>query len=153
MPKSPPPTEELIRQLADYDLRVGELALALRDIMLTEAPAAAETVFRSYALVLWYSFTGKLSDSFCYIALYTKHVNVGFYRGAELEDPERLLTGEGKQLRHIKILGPDDLKKPYLRKFIRAAIKHAKQRVKEKELARRSTKPAARATARKRSRR
>lgn len=152
MPKSPPPTEELIRQLADYDLRVGELALALRDIMLAEAPAAAETVFRSYALVLWYSFTGKLSDSFCYIALYTKHVNVGFYRGAELEDPERLLTGEGKQLRHIKILGPDDLKKPYLRKFIRAAIKHAKQRVKEKELARRSTKPAARATARKRSR-
>ena len=153
MPKSPPPDEELIRHLADYDLRVGELALALRDIMLTEAPAAAETVFRSYALVLWYSFTGKLSDSFCYIALYTKHVNVGFYRGAELEDPERLLTGEGKQLRHIKILRLDDLKKPYLRKFIRAAIKHAKQRVKEKELARRSTKPAARAIARKRSRR
>ncbi len=151
MPKSPPPTEELIRQLADYHLSVGELALGLREVMLEEAPAAAETVFRSYALVLWYSFTGKLGDSFCYIALYTKHVNLGFYRGAELEDPERLLIGEGKQLRHIKILRPEDLKKPYLRRFIRAAIKHAKHRVKEKKLAGPSTKSAARANARRRS--
>lgn len=150
MSKSPPPTEELIRQLADYDLKVGELALGMREILLEEAPQAAETIFRSYALVLWYSVTSKFSDSFCYIALYAKHVNLGFCRGAELQDPDRLLTGGGKQFRHIKILRPEDLKKPHLRRFIRAAIKHANLRVKEKRLAG-STKPRTGASRKKRS--
>ena len=150
MIESRPPSEELIRQLSDHDLRVGELALALRDIVLAEAPTADERIFRSYVLVFWYSFTGRISDSFCYIGVYTKHVNLGFYRGAGLEDPDGVLVGEGKQLRHIKILGPEDLKKPSLRKLIRAAIKHAKLIDKEKQLAGRSTKPARRASAGKR---
>jgi hypothetical protein len=123
-----PPSEELIRLLADYDLKVGELALALRDIVVGQAPTAIESLFKSYAASMTYSFTGKWTDGFCMIVVYPRHVNLGFNRGAELEDPDGRLEGTGKIMRHIKIKGPDDLKKSYLKTFIREAIKNTKIR-------------------------
>jgi hypothetical protein len=66
-----------------------------------------------------------------------------FNRGAELEDPDGVLVGEGKIIRHIKIRKPEDLKSRYLRKFIKAALKHAKTRAKERELTIRPTKQTA----------
>jgi hypothetical protein len=120
---APPPSDQLIELLTEYDLAVGELALALRSIMLEEAPAATETVFKNYAVVMLYSLGGKWADTFCHIVVYTRHVNLGFNWGARLPDPERVLVGSGKQIRHIKIARPEDLKKPYLRSFIRAAVK------------------------------
>ena len=43
---------------------------------------------------------------FAYVNVFTAHVNVGFFHGAFLRDPERLLQGSGKRMRHI-ILKPD----------------------------------------------
>lgn len=142
MTKSPPPTEDLIRELSSFDLSVGELALALREMVLEEAPAAVEKMFRVYALVFWYSLTGKMSDAFVHVVIYPKGVNLMFTRGAELDDPEGVLVGEGKIIRHIKVRKPDDLKNRHLRQFIRAALKHSKLIAKERELAGRSAKPA-----------
>ena len=122
-PAPPPPSDQLIELLMEYDPAVGELALAVRSIMLEEAPAAVETVFKNYAIVMLYSLGGKWADTFCHIVVYSRHVNLGFNWGARLPDPERALVGSGKQIRHIKIARPEDLKKPYLRSFIRAAIK------------------------------
>jgi hypothetical protein len=133
--KALPPGEELIRLLSRYDLSVGELALALREMVLAEAPAAVEKLLQVYALVFWYSLTGKMTDAFCQVVIYPKGVNLMFNRGAELKDPDGVLVGEGKIIRHIKVRRPEDLKNPHLRKFIRAAIKHAKTIAKEKELA------------------
>ena len=150
MPETPPPSEELIRELSTYDLSVGELALALREMVLEEAPASVEKLFRVYALVFWYSLTGRMTDAFCQVVVYTKGVNLMFNRGAELDDPDGVLVGEGKIIRHIKVRRPEDLKNPHLRKFIRAALKHAKVIAREKELAGR-TKPVARPSARRHS--
>lgn len=150
MTKAPPPSEELIRQLSAFDLRVGELALGLREMVLEALPAATERFFRAYALVFWYSLTGRMPDAFCTIVVYSGHVNLMFNRGAELEDPEELLVGSGKIIRHLKVRAPEDLKKPHLRKFIRAAIKHAKSvaAARPKE---RPTRPRARAGAKRRT--
>ena len=57
-----------------------------------------------------------------------------FNRGAELEDPDGVLVGEGKIIRHIKVRRPEDLKSPYLRKFIKAALNHERARAREQEL-------------------
>lgn len=153
MTKSQPASfEDLIRELSTYDLSVGELALALREMVLEEAPAAVEKLLRVYALVLWYSLTGRMSDAFVQVVVYTKGVNLMFNRGAELQDPDGVLVGDGKIIRHIKVRRPEDLKNRHLRKFIRAALKHAKSIEKEKELAGRSPKLAARPTAKKRAR-
>lgn len=155
MIESRPPGEELIRELAQFDLKVGELALGLREIVLEEAPAAIEKLFRVYALVFWYSLTGRMGDAFVQVVIYPKGVNLMFNRGAELNDPEGVLVGEGKIIRHIKVRQPEDLKNRNLRKFIRAALKHAnaraKIRAKEKELTERSTKPKGRRPAKKRA--
>jgi len=150
MSESRPPSEELIRLLSQFDLKVGELALKLRDMVLEEAPAAVERLVRVYALVFWYSLTGKMSDAFVQVVVYTKGVNLMFNRGAELDDPDGVLVGEGKIIRHIKVRRPEDLQNPHLRKFIRKALKHAKSIAREKELAGRSTKPVARSSAKKR---
>jgi hypothetical protein len=135
----PPPTEELIRLLSRYDLKVGELALELRSIVLSEASEAVETVFDTYALAILYSLTGKMRDGFCHIVLYTRHVNLGFNRGAELEDPKGLLIGSGKIMRHLKVESPADLKQRHFRDFIRAALRNAKAIAKERAVAKEKT--------------
>jgi hypothetical protein len=48
--------------------------------------------------------TACLGDApFGYVAVFTAHVNVGFFHGASLPDPARLLQGEGKRMRHVKL--------------------------------------------------
>lgn len=44
--------------------------------------------------------------AFAYVNAFKAHVNVGFFRGAELPDPDGLLVGTGKFMRHVK-LRPD----------------------------------------------
>ena len=44
--------------------------------------------------------------AFAYVNAFKAHVNVGFFRGADLPDPGGLLEGTGKFMRHVK-LGPE----------------------------------------------
>ena len=41
--------------------------------------------------------------AFGYVNAFKAHVNLGFYNGASLEDPARLLIGDGKRMRHVKL--------------------------------------------------
>jgi hypothetical protein len=40
---------------------------------------------------------------FAYVNIFRAHANVGFFYGAELSDPARLLEGTGKRMRHVKL--------------------------------------------------
>jgi hypothetical protein len=40
---------------------------------------------------------------FGYVNVFSSHVNVGFFHGASLPDPDRLLQGAGKHMRHVKL--------------------------------------------------
>jgi len=40
---------------------------------------------------------------FGYVNVFTSHVNIGFFHGASLSDPARLLQGNGKSMRHVKL--------------------------------------------------
>ena len=40
---------------------------------------------------------------FACVNVFTSHVNVGFFRGADLPDPAHLLQGAGKLMRHVKL--------------------------------------------------
>jgi hypothetical protein len=44
--------------------------------------------------------------AFAYVNAFTAHVNIGFFRGAEIDDPAGLLAGTGRFMRHVK-LSPD----------------------------------------------
>ena len=118
-----PPARQLLTYLAPYDPQVANLALALREIVLEEAPDAIESLVDGYAVAIGFSFTGKpLKDGFCHVVTYSTHVNLGFNRGAQLPDPDEVLEGSGKSIRHIRIRNHEDLDRPLVRRFIRAAI-------------------------------
>jgi hypothetical protein len=118
-----PPDPLLLNYLSSYDRHVSSLALAVREVVLEEAPEAIESISKGYAVVMAFSFTGKpLKDGFCHVVTYSSYVNLGFNRGALLPDPKRILAGTGKLIRHIKIQTEDDLGRPHLRRYIQAAI-------------------------------
>jgi hypothetical protein len=119
----PPPNRQLLSYLAAYDPHVSNLTLALRDLVLEEAPGAIESVIKGYALAIGFSFTGKpLKDGFCHIVAYSGHVNLGFNRGALLPDPNRVLEGDGKSIRHITLRSESELERPFMRRYLQAAI-------------------------------
>jgi hypothetical protein len=117
-----PPHPQLLGFLTAYDPGIAELALALRQIILEEAPDASESIYQVYTVAIWFGYSGKMKDMFCYITTNTRHVNLGFPRGAELPDPNRVLEGDGKSMRHIKFASERDLARPFVSRYIRAAM-------------------------------
>ncbi|MGA9670529.1 MAG: DUF1801 domain-containing protein [Terracidiphilus sp.] len=66
---------------------------------------------------------------FGYVNIFTAHVNVGFFQGASLPDPARLLQGEGKRMRHVKLRPGTAIDAVVLRRLIEAAYSDIKARV------------------------
>src|SRR5262245_8050972 len=97
-----PPDRHLLNVLASYDNPVAALVLALREILLEEAPDAQERMYSNDPSAVWFGSGPKMKDMFCYIAAARSHVNLGFCRGASLADPNRVFEGECKMMRHIK---------------------------------------------------
>src|ERR1700758_837789 len=118
-----PPDCQVLHYLAAYNPHVSDLTLAMREVVLEEAPDAIESIAKGYALAIGFSFTGKpLKDGFCHIVTYETHVNLGFNRGALLPDPNRILAGTGKAIRHITIHNQNELEHPAIRRYLQAAI-------------------------------
>ncbi len=64
--------------------------------------------------------------AFAYVNVYKRHINVGFFTGAFLTDPEGLLIGNGKRMRHVKIVADDSVNEKSLRKLIMSAYTDVK---------------------------
>jgi hypothetical protein len=66
---------------------------------------------------------------FAYVNVFTSHVNVGFFQGASLPDPARLLQGTGKYMRHVKLRPGTPTNAAALNKLVEAAYADIKSRV------------------------
>src|SRR5580765_1963134 len=74
--------------------------------------------------------TACLGDAaFGYVNVFTLHVNVGFFQGASLPDPARLLQGSGKFMRHVKLKPGTPTNAGALSTLIDAAYSDIKARV------------------------
>lgn len=74
--------------------------------------------------------TACLGDvPFGYVNVFTSHVNVGFFQGAALRDPSRLLQGTGKFMRHVKLRPGSATNAAALSRLIEAAYEDIKARV------------------------
>lgn len=62
--------------------------------------------------------------AFAYVAVFSAHVNVGFFHGAELADPQGLLEGRGRRMRHVKLRPGAELDAGALDDLIQAAYAH-----------------------------
>src|ERR1700693_4165723 len=103
--------------------KLAELALLVRSFVRSRVPDAGETFFDGpYAFSMIYDPAERSTQSFCYIAVYKRCVNLGFAQGTMLPDPHRLLTGTGRLMRHVRISGPDDLERAGLAQLLDAAF-------------------------------
>ena len=72
--------------------------------------------------------TACIGDAaFGYVNVFTAHVNVGLFRGAELEDPDGILEGNGRFMRHIKIKPETEIDEKALREMLARAYSDMKE--------------------------
>jgi hypothetical protein len=119
------PEEQLTGFIARYSPEIGVLAHAALARMRARLPGAIELVYDNYnALAIGFSPTERASDVIFSIALYPRWVSLFFFHAVGLPDPQKLLKGSGKTVRHIVLESASDLYKP----AVKALMKHALER-------------------------
>ena len=92
--KRDPAIESWMREHND---ELGEIAKHWFEVMRNCGDDVREVLHDGYPTVC-------VEDAaFAYVGAFTAHVNVGFFRGAEIADPNSLLEGTGKFMRHVKL--------------------------------------------------
>ena len=113
--------------LAGSSDQVQEIARRLRDLIVDVYPEVIEVPWPKQRIAGYGVGPKKMSEHFCYIGAHRDHVNLGFYYGAELPDPEGLMEGTGKKLRHIKVRDTDGIDRSSLRRYIQFALDERKE--------------------------
>jgi len=88
---------------------------ALRSVVLAAAPTAKESI-------KWAHPTYEKGGSFCYIKAFPRYVNLGFWRGAALDDPAGIVRSGGEKMGHVRIETTADIRTSVLSKLVRQAV-------------------------------
>jgi hypothetical protein len=108
-----PAPRELARFLAPYPPEVRRTMRDGRAILKARFPLATEMIYDATSAVgVGFAYTGDLKGLFVNLAAFSGHVTLVFAWGVKLKDPQGLLRGEGKQVRHLRLAGPADLVRP-----------------------------------------
>jgi hypothetical protein len=107
--------------LASSSDPVRALAHQLRKLVVKVMPAVVEVPWPKMRMASYGVGPRKQSEHFCYISVQKTDLNLGFYYGAELPDPGKLLQGTGKLLRHVKIREATSIRSRALRQLLQVA--------------------------------
>ena len=99
----------------------------LRQLILDVYPDAIELPWPKQHIASYGVGPKKMTEHFCYIGVQRNYVNLGFYYGAQLSDPEQLLEGTGNNLMHIKIKTVHDVDRPSIRQMIEQSLAERQQ--------------------------
>jgi hypothetical protein len=99
----------------------AEIARKLRALIKEAAPEASESI-------KWAQPVYELEGPFAYIKAFKNAVNFGFWRGAELEDPQGVLQGTGEKMRHVKLGKADPVDAKLLARFVHQAVELNRQK-------------------------
>ncbi|MBN9399075.1 MAG: DUF1801 domain-containing protein ['Candidatus Kapabacteria' thiocyanatum] len=117
IPSAPvPPATTVEGYVSNHRGWQREVLMKLRDIVRTSAPALEESIKWSQPV-----FEGN--GPVCYMKAFSDHVNFGFWRGTELDDPEHLLIGDGIKMRHVRISQVNDVRRELFESFVRQAVR------------------------------
>jgi hypothetical protein len=97
--------------------KLREVGERLRSLVKKTVPKVKEGVNP------WHVPIFESNGPICYYMVGRNHVTLGFIRGTSLPDPEKLLEGTGKNLRHVKIKSPEDFKRPGLSDLLKSAAR------------------------------
>ena len=67
--------------------------------------------------------------AFAYVDAFSAHVNVGFFQGADLDDPKGLLEGSGKRMRHVQVRWGQSVDEEALSALIETAYRDMRRRL------------------------
>lgn len=113
--------EEIVQKAEPH---VQELARKAKALIVRVMPNVVEVAWPSQNIIGYGVGPKKMSEQFCYIAVFKERINLGFYYGAGLPDPEHLLEGTGNALRHVKVSAVEQLENPALVKLVEAASRY-----------------------------
>ncbi len=108
--------------LRNVDQPRAQIAYRIREMILAVDTGAVEVVRLGDNAASYGVGPKKMSEAYCYIMPQKQWVNLGFYDGAALPDPHKLLEGTGKMLRHVKIRSLEAADQPAVRALVAAAL-------------------------------
>src|SRR5262245_9664735 len=124
--------QDLLKFLKPFDRRVQEVVLWLRDFVWDLYPDTNELIYDNYnALAFGWSPTDRVGHTFCSIAVgrSSNNIHYGFYWGSELDDPKKMLLGQGNQYRYILVKSKEDFPKAYIQKLTKQAYANSMAKV------------------------
>ena len=113
--------------LSNYNEQVFTNALKLREVILSILPDVIEQLDLS-AKMIAYCYGQKYSELICVIIPSKKGLKLGFNRGTELPDPEKLLEGTGKISRYVVIKSEEQIKSKAIKNLLKEGLKAYKKR-------------------------
>ncbi len=121
------PEAQLASFIAKFTPEVAASAAAVLAKMRARIPGAIELVYDNYnALAIGFGPTERTSDAIFSVALFPRWVSLFFLQDAlQLPDPQRLLKGSGKKVRHIVLESAATLDKPAVQALMSHALKRA----------------------------
>ncbi|WP_420631029.1 DUF1801 domain-containing protein [Candidatus Leptofilum sp.] len=117
-------SDEFEQILATASPEIAALARQAKALLQDVMPEIVEVAWPKQNIAGYGIGPKKMSEHFCYIGVFKQRINLGFYYGADLPDPENLLEGSGKKLRHIKISRPEQLESEAVRTLVTVASTH-----------------------------
>ncbi len=127
---------DFLSPLKLYDAQLIEDFLALRKMIYSIYPQSNELLYHTHALTSVFTPTLRMSDGFCHIPIYSTYFNLGFNKGTLLKDPDELLQGTGKLIRHIPIKSAKDFDNKKVKNLIQEAVDFSLEDADEKKLVR-----------------
>ena len=121
------PSKQVATFLSKFDSDVASVIRKCRTALRRLLPTAIELVYDNYNFfVIGYGATERTSDCIVSIAAAANGVGLSFYQGASLPDPQKILLGNGKQNRFIRLPTAEHLRSPEVLALLRAAVAQAK---------------------------
>jgi hypothetical protein len=120
------PARQLDGFIARFPPPLAKLTKTVLKTMRERLPGAVELIYdKANALAIGFGPDERASNIIHSIAVYSKWINLYFFEGDSLPDPERLLQGTGTQVRHIRITSAADLDRPAVKALMEAALRAA----------------------------
>ena len=107
--------------LSRYEEKIAQLGLQLRVFLFSELKGINEEADAT-ANIISFNYGKGYKNIICVILPSKKGIKLGFYKGSELPDPEKLLTGTGKVHRFVEIKSVQDLNNPALKRLLKEAV-------------------------------
>lgn len=113
--------------IAKFAPAVAKQIRACRALLCKRFPTAIQIVYDNYNFfVIGFATTERTSDALFALASDSKGVNLHFFWGSKLADPQKLLQGSGSQNRFLRLPNPERLSDPHVIALLNAAAAQAK---------------------------